>query len=114
YRTKDVLDAMSNDSGIELTELNVDGGASVNDYLMQFQADILNTRVDRPEIVETTALGAAGLAGIAIGLWTKEEFVRKKKMDKSFVVRMDEAERNRLYKGWLKAIEKAKGWVDEE
>ncbi len=114
YRTKDVLDAMSNDSGIELTELNVDGGASVNDYLMQFQADILNTRVDRPEIVETTALGAAGLAGIAIGLWTKEEFVRKKKMDKSFVVRMNEAERNRLYKGWLKAIEKAKGWVDEE
>ena len=114
YRTKDVLDAMSSDSGIELSELNVDGGASVNDYLMQFQADILNTRVDRPEIVETTALGVAGLAGIAVGLWTLDGFVGKKKMDKSFKARMGEGERNRLYKGWLKAVEKAKGWVGEE
>ena len=114
YRTKDVLDAMSKDSGIELTELNVDGGASVNDYLMQFQADILNTRVDRPEIVETTAIGAAGLAGIAVGLWTKEEFRNKKIKEKTFEVQMDKAERTKLYKGWLKAVEKAKAWVDEE
>jgi len=114
YRTKDVLDAMSRDSGIELSELNVDGGASVNDYLMQFQADILNTRVDRPEIVETTAMGVAGLAGIAVGLWTKEEFVGKKKMEKRFEVQMGEKERVKKYKGWLKAIEKSKGWVDEE
>jgi len=113
YRTKDVLDAMSRDSGIELTELNVDGGASVNDYLMQFQADILNTRVDRPQIIETTALGVATLAGIAVGLWTKEEIIEKKKTDKSFKVKMSEDERKRLYKGWLKAVEKAKGWVDE-
>lgn len=114
YRTKDVLDAMSCDSGIELSELNVDGGASVNDYLMQFQADILNTRVDRPEIVETTALGVASLAGIAIGMWTKEEILKKMKINKSFEVGMGEDERNRLYKGWLKAVEKSKGWVDEE
>ena len=114
YRTKDVLDAMSSDSGIELSELNVDGGASVNDYLMQFQADILNTCVARPDIVETTALGAAGLAGIAIGLWTKEEFLNKKKMDKRFNVKMSKEKQNKLYKGWLKAVEKAKGWVDEE
>ncbi len=114
YRTKDVLDAMSNDSGIELSELNVDGGASVNDYLMQFQADILNTRVDRPEIVETTALGVAGLAGIAVGIWTKNEFAGKMKLDRRFEVQMSEEKRNRLYKGWLKAVEKAKGWVDEE
>lgn len=114
YRTKDVLDAMSKDSDIELTELNVDGGASVNDYLMQFQADILNTRVDRPKIVETTAIGAAGLAGIAVGLWTKEEFGDKKRNEKTFEVKMGEEKRAKLYKGWLKAIEKAKGWVDEE
>ncbi len=114
YRTKDVLDAMSHDSSIKLSELNVDGGASINDYLMQFQADILNTRVDRPEIVETTALGAAALAGIAVGFWTKDEFVTKKKMDKSFEVQMGKGKRNKLYKGWLKAVEKSKGWVDEE
>ena len=114
YRTKDVLDAMSKDSGIELAELNVDGGASVNNYLMQFQADILNTRVDRPTIVETTALGAAGLAGIAVGLWTKEGFRDKKLKEKTFEVKMGADERNKLYKGWLKAVEKAKGWVEEE
>lgn len=114
YRTKDVLDAMSKDSGIELTELNVDGGASVNDYLMQFQADILNTRVDRPSIVETTALGAAGLAGIAVGLWNKDEFRNKKIKEKTFIVKMGADDRAKLYKGWLKAVEKAKAWIDEE
>ncbi|OQX99902.1 MAG: glycerol kinase [Bacteroidetes bacterium 4572_117] len=114
YRTKDVLDAMSSDSGINLSKLNVDGGASVNDYLMQFQADILNTPVERPKIIETTALGAALLAGMAVGIWTKDKLAGIPKTDKCFKVKMGEGTRNKLYKGWLKAIEKAKGWVDEE
>ncbi len=114
YRTKDVLDAMSKDSGIALSVLNVDGGASVNNYLMQFQADILNTRVERPEIIETTALGAAALAGMAVGLWNIDEIKSKIKRDRIFEVKMQEEERQKKYKGWLKAISKARAWVDEE
>ena len=112
YRTKDVLDAMSKDSGIELSVLNVDGGASVNDYLMQFQADILNTRVERPEIIETTALGAAALSGLAVGFWKIDEIRDKIKRDRIFEVKMNDSERNTKYKGWLKAVEKAKGWAE--
>ncbi len=114
YRTKDVLDAMSKDSGIALSVLNVDGGASVNNYLMQFQADILNTRVERPEIIETTALGAAALAGMAVGLWNIDEIKSKIKRDRIFEVKMQAEERQKKYKGWLKAISKARAWVDEE
>jgi glycerol kinase len=113
YRTKDVLDAMSKDSGIELSVLNVDGGASVNDYLMQFQADILNTCVRRPKIIETTAMGAAALAGIAVGFWTMDELAKKIEKDKTFKVKMADNERAKKYAGWLKAIEKAKNWVNE-
>ena len=113
YRTKDVLDAMSKDSGIELSVLNVDGGASVNDYLMQFQADILNTRVERPEIIETTALGAAALAGLAIGFWQIDEIRGKIKRDRIFEVEMSEKERQKKYQGWLKAVGKAKGWAED-
>ncbi|MCF6243302.1 MAG: glycerol kinase GlpK, partial [Bacteroidales bacterium] len=113
YRTKDVLDAMSKDSGIELATLNVDGGASVNDYLMQFQADILNTCVRRPKIIETTAMGAAALAGLAVGFWTMDELPQKIEKDKTFKVKMTDRERNKKYKGWLKAVEKAKNWANE-
>ena len=113
YRTKDVLDAMSKDSSIQLATLNVDGGASVNDYLMQFQADILNTCVRRPKIIETTAMGAAALAGIAVGFWTMDELPQKIEKDKTFEVKMADNERIKKYKGWLKAIEKAKNWVNE-
>ncbi len=113
YRTKDVLDAMSKDSSIQLATLNVDGGASVNDYLMQFQADILNTCVRRPKIIETTAMGAAALAGIAVGFWTMDELPQKIEKDKTFEVKMTDNERIKKYKGWLKAIEKAKNWVNE-
>jgi len=113
YRTRDVLDAMSKDSGIELTELNVDGGAAINDYLMQFQSNILNSKVVRPEVIETTALGAASLAGIAVGFWTKESIINRRKMDKEFNPTMKEKQINKLYKGWLKAIEKSQSWADE-
>lgn len=104
YQTKDILDAMSSDSGIELKELNVDGGASVNNFLMQFQSDILNESVIRPEFVETTAAGAAFLAGLATGFWTNEDLLSKRKIDKEFKPRMNEAERNELYKGWKLAV----------
>ncbi len=110
YQTMDVLKAMEKDSGIELKTLNVDGGASVNNFLMQFQANILDVEVIRPENVETTALGVALLAGLASKLWTMEEIINKRKIEKVFHPFMDEDERNKLYNGWKKAVEKAKGW----
>ncbi len=114
YRTKDVLDAMSKDSGIELTELNVDGGASANDYLMQFQADILNTTVTRPEIIETTAMGVAALAGLAVGLWSMGDLDRMRKTEKLFVPKMTDTVRDKKYNGWLKAIQRSGNWISEE
>ena len=107
YQTKDILDAMSKDSGIDLKELNVDGGASVNNFLMQFQADILNKEVIRPEVVETTAAGAAFLAGLATGFWTKESLESKRKVDKIFKPEMKSEERTNLYNGWKLAVRKA-------
>jgi len=114
YRTKDVLEAMSNDSGIKLKELNVDGGASANDYLMQFQSDILNCTVKRPTVIETTALGVASLAGLAINFWTMEELTQKRITNKIFYPKMAEDERIKKYKGWLKAVRKAGSWISEE
>lgn len=114
YRTKDVLDAMSKDSGIKLTELNVDGGASANDYLMQFQADILNTSVTRPEIIETTALGVAALAGLAVGFWTLEDLEKNRRANKIFQVKMSQNEREKKYTGWLKAVKRAGNWNSDD
>jgi glycerol kinase len=114
YRTKDVLDAMCKDSGIQLKELNVDGGASANDYLMQFQADILDTSVTRPEIIETTALGVASLAGLAVGLWSIEDLDNMRKTEKIFLAKMPENQRNSLYKGWLKAVKRAQNWISDQ
>lgn len=112
YQTKDVLDAMEKDSGIKLKALKVDGGACANNLLMQFQADILDTRVDRPSIVETTALGAAYLAGIATGFWTKEGIAKKWHLDASFESKMADNKRKKLYKGWQKAVERTMGWEE--
>ncbi len=110
YQTMDVLKAMENDSGIKLKALNVDGGASVNNFLMQFQSNMLNVDVIRPQNVETTALGAALLAGLAVKFWSLEEIVQKRKIEKIFHPLMNEDHREKLYKGWKKAVEKAKGW----
>lgn len=103
YQTRDVIEAMAQDSGIEVNSLRVDGGAVKNNFLMQFQSDLLNIEVERPEINETTALGAAYLAGIATGFWKdKSEIQRRWKLEKSFEPEMDQKESNRLYKGWKK------------
>lgn len=110
YQTMDVLKVMEKDSGIELKTLNVDGGACANNFLMQFQADILDVKVDRPENIETTALGAAYLAGLAANMWTMSEIIEKRKIERSFKPSMKKDLRLKLYSGWIKAVEKAKGW----
>ena len=113
YQTKDVLDAMEKDAGVPLASLRVDGGACANNLLMQFQADILKTKVERPKIIETTALGAAYLAGLATGFWTKEEISTGWQLDKAFKPKMKATERKRLYNGWKKAVKRAMGWEKE-
>lgn len=110
YQTMDVLKAMEKDSAIKLKSLNVDGGACVNNFLMQFQADILNVEVKRPENIETTALGAALLAGLAVNFWTMDEILERREIERTFKPLMKEEKRQKLYAGWLKAIEKAMNW----
>ncbi|MFD3450327.1 glycerol kinase GlpK [Microbacteriaceae bacterium 4G12] len=111
YQTKDVLCAMEADSGIELTTLRVDGGAVKNNFLMQFQGDILGVPVERPEVNETTALGAAYLAGLAVGYWKdQEEIAAQWNMDKSFTPAMEAGTSEELYAGWKKAIEATKAF----
>lgn len=113
FQTKDILQAMEDDAGIHLASLKVDGGASANNILMQFQADILGTPVERPVVVESTALGAAYLAGIQAGLWKKEDIVRNREIQKCFAPSMDESLRHKLYSGWKKAVERTMGWSDK-
>lgn len=112
YQTKDILNAMQEDSGLKLASLKVDGGACANNILMQFQADILGTEVERPEVIESTALGAAYLAGIQIGLWKKEDITRTRKIQKRFVPAMEDTKRTTLYSGWQKAVKRTMGWLD--
>lgn len=105
YQTRDVLDAMEKDSKIEVKTLRVDGGAVKNDFLMQFQSDILDVPVERPEINETTALGAAYLAGLAVGYWKSKDEIRDRwNLEKQFNPKMDETKREDLYKGWQTAV----------
>jgi glycerol kinase len=114
YQTRDVLEAMQQDSGINLQRLKVDGGAVSNNFLTQFQADILGVPTDRPEIIETTALGAAYLAGLAVGFWKdKDEIAKVWKLDKTFEPSMENERRQRLYMGWKKAIERSKKWEED-
>lgn len=113
YQTKDILNAMQKDSKIELSELKVDGGACANNFLMQFQADILDTKVERPEVIESTALGAAYLAGITVGLWKKEDIISNRKIEKTFEPKLDDEKRTKLYKGWKKAVKRTMNWEDE-
>ena len=112
YRSKDLILAMEEDSGAKLASLKVDGGACANNYLMQFQADILDTRVERAEIIESTALGAAYLAGIGVGLWKKEDILKNRKIQKEFHPQMEEDKRNKLYATWQKAVQRSMNWED--
>ncbi len=106
YQTRDVLNVMEADSKIKLKSLRVDGGASMNNFLMQFQADIMGTQVDRPKIVETTALGAAYLAGIAVGFYKKTDIAKNWMIDRKFKPEMKEPQRKALYDGWKTAVRK--------
>lgn len=108
YQTVEVLEAMENDSGLKLQALNVDGGATANNFLMQFQADVLETPVQRPKVLESTALGAAFLAGLATGFWSKSEIMNLKELEQEFTPSMDREQRNKLMAGWKKAVEKSK------
>lgn len=113
YQTKDVLEAMQNDSGIELKSLKVDGGASNNNFLMQFQSDILNVKIDRPKIVETTALGAAYLAGLAVVFFKSKEDIKKRWVcDREFEPKMSEEVREKSYKDWKRAVERSLAWEE--
>ena len=115
YQTKDVINVMEQDSNINLKYLKVDGGASSNSFLMQFQSDILNINIDRPEIVETTALGAAYLAGLAVRFYkSKDEITSKWKVEKEFSPIMDKDKREKLYKGWKKAVSRSLQWAIED
>lgn len=108
YQTKDVLKAMEDDSGIQLKTLKVDGGVSKNNFLMQFQSDILGTEVERSKLTETTALGAAYLAGLAVGYWSgTEQLNRNNASDRKFTGQMDDAKRKKLYQGWKRAVQAA-------
>ena len=105
YQTRDVVDTMQIDSGIEIPTLRVDGGASNNDYLLQFQADILGIKIERSQTLETTSMGAAFLAGLAVGYWKdvdelKDIFV----VGKTFESKMEESKRKKLYQGWKRAV----------
>ncbi len=112
YQTKDVLDAMVEDSGVILQTLKVDGGAVANNYLMQFQSDILQTQVERPRVVETTALGAAYLAGIYLGIWDHNTIINNRTIDRVFEPEISKEEQVKLYKQWQKAVERTINWID--
>ena len=113
YQSRDVLDAMQKDSGIRLASLKVDGGAVANDFLMQFQSDIMGTTVVRPKLIETTALGAAFLAGLAVGFWkSTAELSDKFSIDREFEPTLPAEQREQLYAGWQKAVTRSQHWVD--
>lgn len=113
YQTKDVLEAMQADAGRPLQSLRVDGGASANNLLMQFQADLLGVSVERPSVIETTALGAAYLAGLAVGFWEETELQSRWQRDAIFEPNMAAEEQKRLYRGWKRAVERTKGWEED-
>ncbi|MBQ6949179.1 MAG: glycerol kinase, partial [Firmicutes bacterium] len=115
YQTCDVLMAMEEDSGVSLASLKVDGGACANNFLMQFQADMIGVDVDRPACIETTALGAAYLAGLACGYWeNKDDIVKNWNISRKFVPQMLEENRTKNRKGWKRAVKAALAWAEEE
>ena len=115
YQSRDVLEVIQKDSGINLKKLKVDGGAVRDNFLMQFQSDILGVPVVRPQVAETTALGAAYLSGLAVGYWKdKEEIAQKWKVDREFIPKMDKKLSENLYKGWKKAVSRSLNWEEKE
>ncbi len=112
YQSMDLINAMQEDSTIKLKHLKVDGGASQNNYLMQFQSDILNAEVERAEIIESTAMGAAYMAGIGVGLWDKQDILNNRKINRTYKPGMDASLRNKLINKWHKAVKRTKGWED--
>ena len=113
YQTRDLLTAMEKDSNIQLKSLKVDGGATANNFLMQFQSDILNTEIYRPKTLESTALGAAYMAGLAVGFWKKEDLLKETTAEKIFRPEMEDELRVKYYKTWLKAVEMSKSWLKD-
>ena len=111
YQSRDVLDTMKRESGVPLTTLRVDGGAAANDFLCQFQADVLDVAVLRPSVTETTGLGAAYLAGVGAGLWKSRELATRWKLERKFTPAMPAAARDAAYAGWRRAVERARGWA---
>ncbi len=113
YQTKDIIDVMEKDSGIKLKSLKVDGGACMNNYLMQFQSDLLDSEVLRPEIIETTAMGAGYLAGLQSNIWDKDQIIKNQKIDRSFNPTINESEREKMYSGWKKAVNRTFNWIEK-
>lgn len=115
YQSRDLIEVMKEDSGYEITSIKVDGGASKNELMMQFQADITGIEVVRPIVTETSALGAAYLAGLAVGFWkSKEEIAQKWEIGEKYEPSIDEEKKEKFYKGWKKAVERTKGWAEED
>ena len=113
YQTKDIIDVMEKDSGIKLKSLKVDGGACMNNYLMQFQSDLLDCEVLRPEIIETTAMGAGYLAGLQSNIWDKDQIIKNQKIDRSFNPTINDSAREKMYRGWKKAVNRTFNWIEK-
>ena len=114
YQSRDVLDTMKRESGVTLSTLRVDGGAAANDFLCQFQADVLGVEVLRPSVTETTGLGAAYLAGVGTGLWKSGDLGRRWRLERRFTPTMSEDAREAAYAGWRRAVERARGWIEPD
>jgi glycerol kinase len=112
YQNRDVLDAMTLESGAQLRALRVDGGAAANNFLCQFQADVLNVEVLRPAVTETTAMGAAFLAGVGAGAWKTGDLAGRWRLERRFAPSPDTEARAAGYAGWRRAVERARGWVE--
>ncbi len=112
YQTRDVIEEMERTTGMNFKKVRVDGGAVKNNFLMQFQADILNTVIERPLLIETTAFGAAGISGIASGFWSREEFFNARKVDRMFTPEMDKDTGDTYYSQWKEAVKRAMNWVE--
>jgi glycerol kinase len=111
YQSRDVLDTMAGESGVSIRTLRVDGGAAANDFLCQFQADMLGVEVLRPSVTETTGLGAAYLAGVGAGLWKPEELGARWRLERRFTPAMAPAAREAAHAGWRRAVERSRGWI---